>query len=197
MTSWPSVPALTKTFTVTITCAVQTLSFSAPPAALSNLIVGSDPQPMDIPFAISQFPACNAPTTYSLSPSTHTFLSLVNLTNSGGTVRVSGATTSDANLYSMVLTATQSTISSTANFEVNIKCNVTNLTIGNPIANIVHTIYANALTTSAFNVNITPNCVFPVTYQITYELLGSPVPTPSWSTFNQASRDFTFAAQLT
>ena len=53
LADYPMVTALTKTFSVTITCAVQTVTFSTPPPAVTNLVVDVDTQPMDIPFAIS------------------------------------------------------------------------------------------------------------------------------------------------
>ena len=58
LTDYSGVPVLTKSFKVTITCVVSTITFSTPPALSTTLQVGIDTQPKDIAFATSQTPDC-------------------------------------------------------------------------------------------------------------------------------------------
>ena len=51
LTNFPLVASITKTVVITITCEVQTLTFSTSPAASTKLKVGIDSQPIDIVFA--------------------------------------------------------------------------------------------------------------------------------------------------
>ena len=84
--------------------------------------------------------------TYELVPNTNAFLSINNPTATSGSVRISGATNADANVYSLVLkaTATNSVFVESA-FDVTIVCAVTSFDIANPIANLCHTTYSTLL----------------------------------------------------
>ena len=107
---------------------------------------------MDIPFAITQSPACSDALTYELVPNTNAFLSIVNPTATSGSVRISGATNADANVYSIVLRATATNaILVDASFDVTIICAVTSFTIANPIVDLSHLIESTALTTTSFS----------------------------------------------
>ena len=58
LTDYPGVPSILKNFVVTITCVVQTLIFSTPPAISTIFRVGLDAQPMDILITSLKTPAC-------------------------------------------------------------------------------------------------------------------------------------------
>ena len=115
LTSYPGVASLTKNLVVTITCEVQTLTFSTAPPASTTLQVGIDTQPSNFSFATTQTPACGNTVTFTLSP-TLPFLSLPSPTLSGGNVLISGANNSNHNTYAEVLTATVDGQTTTANF---------------------------------------------------------------------------------
>lgn len=68
LTSYSTVVAsITKNLVVTITCEVQTLTFSTAPPASTTLQVGIDTQLKDIAFATTQTPSCGKTVTFSLS----------------------------------------------------------------------------------------------------------------------------------
>jgi hypothetical protein len=67
LADYPLVPSISRTFTVTITCVVSTLTFSTSPTS-TTLQVGIDAQPKDIAFETTQSPACGKIVTFSLSP---------------------------------------------------------------------------------------------------------------------------------
>ena len=105
LTSYSGVASITKNFVVTITCEVQTLIFSTAPPNSTILKVGIDIQPSNIPFEISQTPACGNTATFTMSP-TQTFISLSTLTSStGGNVQINGATLLHVETYQNTLTA--------------------------------------------------------------------------------------------
>ena len=106
LTSYSGIALITKNLVITITCEVQTLTFSTAPPASTTLQVGIDTQPSTIAYAISQTPACANTVTFSLSPS-QSFLSLPTTTSApGGNVQINGATNANHNTYAEVLTAT-------------------------------------------------------------------------------------------
>ena len=119
---YPMVPALTKNFSVTIVCLVQTLTFASPPPNTTcELFV--DTQPMEIPFSVTQSPACADSLTYQLSPTSNAFLSVINPTATSGSIQITGATSADINVYSIELKATATNgIEVNVTFEVNITC---------------------------------------------------------------------------
>ena len=83
LASYSGVTSVTKTFSVTITCEVQTLTFTTAPSASTTLQVGIDAQPSSIFYTIGQTPACGNTVTFSMSPSI-SFLSLPTPTSSTG-----------------------------------------------------------------------------------------------------------------
>ena len=76
LTDYPAIPFITNNFDVTITCEVQTLTFSTLPAASTTVQVGIDTQPFSIPFFIIKAPACTQSVAFTLSPTTEAFTSL-------------------------------------------------------------------------------------------------------------------------
>ena len=91
MENYPTI-TLTKNFTATITCVVQTLSFATVPATSTTLKYSDSA--VNLTFATIQTPACGKSVSFAISP-TKTFLSLMNPTASGGSVQISGATYTD------------------------------------------------------------------------------------------------------
>ena len=117
MVNYPAI-ILTKSFTATINCLVQTLTFTTVPAASTTLKYSDSA--VDLTFVTSQTPACGNTVTFSISP-TRTFLSLPSPTSSAGIVRISGATFANINTYAEILTATVDGKTDTANFSVTIE----------------------------------------------------------------------------
>jgi hypothetical protein len=97
--SYPRVATITKIFYATISCLVQTLAFVSAPAALSTVQVGIVTQPFSIAFTITQIPACGNTVAFALS-SPPTFMSLPNITLTGGNIQIFGATLTNLGTYS-------------------------------------------------------------------------------------------------
>ena len=95
LADYSSVVILTKNFSVTITCAVQTLTFVTAPVS-PTLLANLDPQPVDIPVAVSKYPDCLETLTFEFVPNTNAFLSIIDQTQNAATIRLSGATIADA-----------------------------------------------------------------------------------------------------
>ena len=68
LTSYSGVALITKNLVITITCEVQTLTFSTKPPASTTLQVGIDSQPSNLAFVTTQTPACGNTVTFTLSP---------------------------------------------------------------------------------------------------------------------------------
>ena len=99
LASYSGVTSVTKSFIVTISCEVQTLTFITAPAASTTLQIGIEVQPSTIAYTIGQTPACGNVGTFSMSPSI-SFLSLQTLTSAtGGYVQINGANIADHNNY--------------------------------------------------------------------------------------------------
>ena len=57
LADYPSIK-LTKTFDVTVSCTVSTLTFSASPIASKTIEVGVDSQPFTMNYAVTKAPNC-------------------------------------------------------------------------------------------------------------------------------------------
>ena len=114
MANYPAM-TLTKSFTVTITCVVQILTFTTVPSA-SNTLKYSN-LALDLPFVTNQTPACGKTVSFAIIPA-KPFLGLPSPTVSGGSVRISGATYVDIGNYAETLTATVDGQTTSANFSV-------------------------------------------------------------------------------
>ena len=58
LSDFPSIAGITKTFTVTVTCTVSTLTFSTSPMASKTIEVGIDSQPFTMNYAVTKSPNC-------------------------------------------------------------------------------------------------------------------------------------------
>ena len=58
LSDFPSIPGITKTFTVTVTCTVSTLTFSTSPMASKTIEIGIDSQPFTMNYAVTKSPNC-------------------------------------------------------------------------------------------------------------------------------------------
>jgi hypothetical protein len=103
LTNYPSI-TLTKTFDVTITCTVSTLTFLTSPLASKTIEVGVDTQPFTMNYAVTKTPNCAQNPTWSLSPSLSFVTKAENLDNLSGVVTINNATL--ANLSSLLMTLT-------------------------------------------------------------------------------------------
>lgn len=149
MSNYPTI-SLTKSFTATITCLVQTLTFNTAPAASTTHKYSDSAR--DLTFVTSQTPACGNTVTFTISP-TQTFLSLPSPTSSAGNVRISGASFSNIGTYSETLTSTVNGQTVTANFSVVIEdpCKTAVFqTFPAPLSTMYISIPSVAITTKTF-----------------------------------------------
>lgn len=58
LTDYPAIAGITKTFTVTVTCTVSTLTFTTSPLASKTIEVGVDAQPYSMNYAVTKSPNC-------------------------------------------------------------------------------------------------------------------------------------------
>jgi hypothetical protein len=131
LTLYPTI-TVTKNFTVTIICVVNTMSFVQTSPITSIFKLGIDTDPMNIAYSVTKNPSCVSSPAFTISPS------LSFITNSpsgnGGNIVVSGVTPSDTNrptgskLYTLTLTATQN-VSASITVNLTLKCGITALTV--------------------------------------------------------------------
>ena len=104
LTDYPSIK-LTKTFSVTVTCTVSTLTFSTSPLVSKTFEVGVDSQPVTMNYAVTKTPNCAQNPTWSLSPSLSFVTRAENAGNISGVVTINNATLANLSSNSMTLTA--------------------------------------------------------------------------------------------
>ena len=107
LTDFPSIK-LTKTFSVTVTCTVSTLTFltsSMSPLASKTIEVGVDSQPFTMNYAVTKTPNCAQNLTWSLSQSLSFVTKVENVDNLSGVVTINNATMANVNSYLMTLSA--------------------------------------------------------------------------------------------
>ncbi len=104
LTNYPSI-TLTKTFDVTITCTVSTLTFLTSTLASKTIEVGVDTQPFTMNYAVTKTPNCAQNPTWSLSPSLSFVTKAENLDNLSGVVTINNATLANLSSNLMTLTA--------------------------------------------------------------------------------------------
>ncbi len=69
LTDYPAIAAITKVFSVTVTCTVSSLTFSTSQLVSKTIEVGIDNQPFTMNYAVTKSPNCAQNPTWSLSPS--------------------------------------------------------------------------------------------------------------------------------
>jgi hypothetical protein len=121
LTDYPSIAAITKTFKVTVTCTVSTLTFSTSPMTSKTIEIGIDLQPFDMNYAVTKSPNCAQNPTWSLVPSLAFITKAENADNVSGKVTINNATLADVSSNSMTLTAQVDSQTATASFTVIIK----------------------------------------------------------------------------
>jgi hypothetical protein len=67
LTDWPAIAGITKTFTVTVSCTVSTVSFSTSPIATKTIEVGIDSQPFTTNYAVTKSPNCAQNPTFTFN----------------------------------------------------------------------------------------------------------------------------------
>jgi hypothetical protein len=117
LTDYPSI-TITKTFKVTVTCTVSTLTFSTSPMASKTIEIGIDSQPFDMNYAVTKSPNCAQNPTWSLVPSLAFITKAENADNVSGKVTINNATLADVSSNSMTLTAQVDSQTATASFTV-------------------------------------------------------------------------------
>jgi len=105
LTDFPSIAGITKTFTVTVTCTVSTLSFTNHPTASKTIEVGIDSQPFTMNYAVTKSPNCAQNPTWSLNPSLSFVYKAENADNLSGVVTINNATLYHVSTNIMTLTA--------------------------------------------------------------------------------------------
>ena len=118
LTEYPSIAAIIKTFKVTVTCTVSTLTFSTSPMASKTIEIGIDSQPFDMNYAVTKSPNCAQNPTWSLSPTLAFITKAENADNVSGKVTINNATLTDFSSNSMTLTAQVDSQTATASFTV-------------------------------------------------------------------------------
>ena len=104
LTDYPSIK-LTKTFSVTVTCTVSTLTFSTSPLVSKTIEVGVGSQPFTMNYAVTKTPNCAQNPTWSLSPSLSFVTRAENAGNISGVVTINNATLANLSSNSMTLTS--------------------------------------------------------------------------------------------
>lgn len=104
LTDFPAIK-ITKTFTVTVTCMVSTLTFSPSPPASTTIEVGIDNQPFTMNYAVTKSPNCAQNPTWSMSPSLSFVTKAENAGNLSGVITINNATLSNVSSNLMTLTA--------------------------------------------------------------------------------------------
>lgn len=105
LTDWPAIAGITKTFTVTVSCIVSTVSFSTSPIASKTIELGIDSQPFTTNYAVTKSPNCAQNPTFTFNQ-TLTFLTKTNnADNISGVVTINNATLAHKGTYAMTLTA--------------------------------------------------------------------------------------------
>ena len=188
---------VTKTFTVTLTCTVQTLTFSTTPASSTLFEVGVNSQPFYIPaspskWALVRDPNCNnAPTlTLSVSPAQTCITNSNDAGNMTGSIVLNGCTLpTSVNTYSCNLTAIVDGKTATANFTIIIQdpCKRAIFDTVNPFTLITATMPTAGPTTSSPAVKTDLS----VPYSITCDWTGSISPALSWIAYNSSTHVIT------
>ena len=104
LTDFPAIAGITKTFTVTVTCTVSTLSFSTSPPASKTIEVGIDSHPFTMNYAVTKSPNCAQNLTWTLSPTLAFITKAENPDNVSGIITISN-TLSNVSSNSMTLKA--------------------------------------------------------------------------------------------
>ena len=105
LTNYPAIAAITKTFKVTVTCTVSSLTFTTSPQASKTIEVGIDNQPFTMNYAVTKSPNCAQNPTWSFSPSLTFVTKAEDAGNMSGVVSINNATLSNVSSNSMTLTA--------------------------------------------------------------------------------------------
>ena len=122
LNDYPMVTPITKTFQVTITCTVTTLTFTTSPAASTDVVVGVTLQPVDLNWAISKTPNCVQDPTYTLAVDDQSWLTNnVNADGESGYLRTNGATLANLGQFVRTLTAVVDAQTQVVSFTINIK----------------------------------------------------------------------------
>jgi hypothetical protein len=123
LTDYPSIATINKTFSITITCIVTSLTYTTSPPATTNLEVGVDTQPHDMNFVITKSPNCSQDPTFTLAstPAAAFASRTIGADGESGYVRITGATLTNQGSYAMTLTATLDSATQISSFTVVIK----------------------------------------------------------------------------
>ena len=105
LTDYSGVSPLTKSFTVTVACTVQTLSFTATPPASTTIQIGIDTQPFYILFGTTKTPNCTQPPVFTLTPNFGFIATTTIIDGVSGMISINGATLTNVGSYTMTLTA--------------------------------------------------------------------------------------------
>lgn len=99
LTDYPNVAGITKTFTVTVSCTVSTISFSTSPIDPITIELGITHQPFTSNYAVTKSPNCAQNPNFTLNQSP-TFLTISNNSdNISGVVTINNATLAHKGSY--------------------------------------------------------------------------------------------------
>ena len=124
LTNYPLIAVITKSFTITITCTVTSMSFLTYPQVLPTLHeieVGVTTQPYNMDYSIVKTPNCLQDPTWTLTTANAFTVNTGNADGESGKVQVTGATLSHLGTYPMTLTATLDGVTVSTSFTIVIK----------------------------------------------------------------------------
>ena len=121
LASYPSIPAVTASLAVSVTCQVQTLTFSTAMPSTTTILIGITAQPYLIHFNTTKVPNCAQNPSFNLSPNTDAFSSLINIVSGAGDYRVQGATLTNKGTYNYSIAAAVDSKMATSNFQIILK----------------------------------------------------------------------------
>jgi hypothetical protein len=121
LTDFPAIAGITKTFTVTVSCTVTTLSFSTSPISTKTIEIGIDSQPFTTNYAVTKTPNCAQNPTFTLSQTLSFITSTNNADNISGVVTINNATLANKGTYAMTLAASVDGKTASAAFTIIIK----------------------------------------------------------------------------
>ena len=118
LASYPSIPAVTTSLAVSVTCQVQTLTFSTALPSTTTIQIGVTAQPYLIHFSTTKMPNCTQNPSFTLSPNTDVFSSIINVSSGAGDYRVQAAALANKGTYNYSIVAAVDSKTATSSFQI-------------------------------------------------------------------------------
>ena len=137
MQNYPTVPSVTRAFSIIIVCQVQSIGFSASTPNSMTVNLGVDAQPFNIPYSVTKTPACVVAPAFTMTPSNLIWLTITK-SGDGGNVVVNGAIQANKGTYAVTLNASQDGKTATTVINLVIVCTVNSVDKTGSVGNIVY-----------------------------------------------------------